>query len=71
MPRSVRVEYPGAFCHGPRKVAVARVIWEKTTAPQSWLAEKLMMGSPANVSHQLRRSDLPKHRRTLHRDLKK
>jgi len=54
----------------PRKVAVARVIWEQTTVPQSWLAEKLMMGSPANVSQQLRRSDLPENRRSLPRDLR-
>jgi hypothetical protein len=54
----------------PRKVAVARVIWEQTTVPQSWLAEKLMMGSPANVSQQLRRNDLSETTRSLPRDLR-
>ena len=46
-----------------------RVIWEKTTVPQSWLAEKLMMGSPANVIQQLRRNDLHDTTRSLPRDL--
>ena len=39
----------------PRKVAIARIIWEQTTAPQNWLAEQLGMRSAANVSQQLRR----------------
>ena len=52
------------------KAAVARVIWEQTTVPQSWLAAKLMMGSAANVSQQLRRKDHPESRRSLPRDLR-
>jgi hypothetical protein len=49
-----------------RKVAIARAISEQTLVPQKWLAERLVMKSPANVSQQLRRfgidgkrSDLP------------
>jgi putative transposase len=38
-----------------RKVEIARIIWERTTLPQSWLAKCLGMGSAANVSQQLRR----------------
>jgi hypothetical protein len=44
---------PGA---DPRKVAIARVIWEQTTVGQGWLAERLAMGSAANVSQQIRRN---------------
>jgi hypothetical protein len=40
-------EVPGA---DPRKVALARLIWEQTTVSQEWLAERLRMGSAANVS---------------------
>jgi hypothetical protein len=54
----------------PRKVAIAPVIWERTTVPQSWLAEKLMISSPANVSQQLRRGDLSKNRTSLPRKLR-
>jgi len=42
----------------PMKVAIARGIWERTTVPQGWLVERLRRGSAANVSQQLRRSDL-------------
>jgi REP element-mobilizing transposase RayT len=38
-----------------RKVEIARIIWERTTVPQSWLARHLSMGSAANVSQQMRR----------------
>jgi len=38
-----------------RKVEIARIIWARTTLPQSWLASHLSMGSAANVSQQLRR----------------
>ena len=47
--------FPGSE---PRKVAIARAIWERTTVPQGWLGERLWMGSAANVSQQLRRSHL-------------
>jgi len=46
-------ELPGS---DPRKVALARVIWETTTVSQGWLAEWLAMQSAANVSQQLIRS---------------
>jgi REP element-mobilizing transposase RayT len=40
----------------PRKVALAKLLWERTTVGQGWLAERLQMGSAANVSQQLRRA---------------
>ena len=48
-----------------RKVALARLIWQRTTVTQSWIAERLKMGQAANVSQQLRRgareqTNLPK-----------
>ncbi len=39
----------------PRKVALARCLWENTSVSQGWLADRLMMGSAANVSQQIRR----------------
>ncbi len=39
----------------PRKVAIAAVLHTRTTVPQAWLAERLRMRSPANVSQQVRR----------------
>ena len=44
-----------------RKVEIARIIWQETTVPQSWLAEHLGMGSAANVSQQLRRRAAAAH----------
>ena len=38
-----------------RKVALAKLAWEKTTVSQGWIARRLVMGSPANVSQALRR----------------
>lgn len=38
-----------------RKVAIARVIWDKTSVPMSWIARELWMSSASNVSQQLRR----------------
>ena len=49
------VEARGLPGSDARKVEIARVIWERTTVPQSWLATHLSMGSAANVSQQLRR----------------
>ncbi len=46
----------------PRKVALARLLWERTTVSQGWIAERLRMGSAANVSQQIRRSRLDKKR---------
>ncbi len=39
----------------PRKVALAKLLWAGTTVSQSWIAERLGMGSAANVSQQIRR----------------
>ncbi len=39
----------------PRKIALARLLWRRTTVSQVWLAERLAMRSAANVSQQLRR----------------
>ena len=38
-----------------RKVALAALLWERTTMSQAWIAEHLAMGSAANVSQQIRR----------------
>lgn len=38
-----------------RKVALARLVWKKTTANQEWIARKLDMSSATNVSQQIRR----------------
>ncbi|MEN3943014.1 transposase [Prosthecobacter sp. SYSU 5D2] len=38
-----------------RKVALARLVWKKTTATQEWIARKLHMSSATNVSQQIRR----------------
>jgi hypothetical protein len=39
----------------PRKVALARLLWQRTTESQQWIAERLQMRSAANVSQQIRR----------------
>jgi hypothetical protein len=39
----------------PRKVAVARVVWDRTTVGMPWLAEQLNLRSAANASQQIRR----------------
>lgn len=41
----------------PRKVLLADLLWRRTVVSQQWLAEKLVMHSPANVCQQLRRLD--------------
>ena len=38
----------------PRKVAIARLIWEQTTMSMGWIAEHLAMRSAANASQQIR-----------------
>ncbi len=38
-----------------RKVALAKLAWEKTTVSQGWITKRLKMGSPSNVSQLLRR----------------
>lgn len=42
---------------GPRKLALADLLWKRTTVSQEWIATKLAMRSAANVSQQLRRLD--------------
>lgn len=39
----------------PRKLALAKLLWTRTTVSQEWIADKLAMRSAANVSQQLRR----------------
>lgn len=41
----------------PRKVALAKVIWEKTTVSQGWIARRMQMRSAANVCQLLSRMD--------------
>jgi hypothetical protein len=41
----------------PRKLALADLLWKRTTVSQEWIAGKLAMRSAANVSQQLRRLD--------------
>ena len=38
-----------------RKVALAKLLWARTTVSQGWIAERLGMGSAANMSQQIRR----------------
>ena len=45
-------ELPGS---DGRKVAIATVIWQKTTMKMQWIAERLSMRSAANASQQIRR----------------
>ena len=44
----------------PRKLAMAELLWKRTTVSQEWIAEKLSMHSAANVSQQLRRNNQAK-----------
>lgn len=53
------------------KVALAKLLWERTTVGQGWIAEKLGMGSPANVSQQIRRLKTEGSRQKLPAPLKK
>jgi len=38
----------------PRKVALAKIVRERTTANLTWVAERLMMGGAANAGHYVR-----------------
>ena len=40
----------------PRKIALAQLLWRRTTVSQVWLSERLAMRSAANVSQLLRRT---------------
>ena len=44
-----------------RKVAIARVIRQRTTVRMNWIAEHLCMRSAGNVSQQLSRKPNPAH----------
>lgn len=48
-----------------RKIALAKLLWMGTTVSQGWIAERLGMGSAANVSQQLRREKTAKPRPKL------
>lgn len=41
----------------PRKVALAKLTWEKTTVSQGWIAARLGMASAANVGRLLHKTD--------------
>ena len=41
----------------PRKLVLAKLLWQRTVVSQEWIAEKLWMRSAANVSQQVRRMD--------------
>lgn len=55
----------------PRKLALAELLWSRTTVSQEWIAEKLSMRSAANVSQQLRRMDKRKVETQLSPKLKR
>ena len=50
-------ELSGRPCTDPCKVALAVMLWKKTTVSQLWIAEKLDMKNPANVSRVIHRMD--------------
>ena len=58
-------DLPGLKGSDPRKLALAELLWKRTTVSQEWIAEKLSMRSAANVSQQLRRLDGVKIRSKL------
>ncbi len=51
----VAKDLPGLKGSDPRKLALAELLWKRTTVSQEWIAGKLSMRSAANVSQQLRR----------------
>ena len=53
-----------------RKVALAQLVWQRTTVSQSWIAERLCMSSAANVSQQIRRWKREPQTAKLPRDLR-
>lgn len=53
----------------PRKLALAKVLWTRTTVSQEWIAKKLSMRSAANVSQQLRRMPKKGNANQLPREL--
>jgi hypothetical protein len=53
----------------PRKLALAKLLWTRTTVSQDWIAQKLSMRSAANVSQQLRRMSEKENTNKLPREL--
>ncbi len=49
-------DLPQLRANDPRKVAIAREIWTKTTVSQDWIAARLAMKTAANVSLALHRA---------------
>jgi hypothetical protein len=46
----VAKDLPGMKGSDPRKLALAELLWKRTTISQEWIAENLSMRSAANVS---------------------
>jgi putative transposase len=55
----------------PRKLALAELLWRRTTVSQEWIAKKLAMRSAANVSQQLRRMKKEKIKNKLPSELQR
>jgi len=55
----------------PQKLALAELLWKRTTVSQEWIAQKLAMRSAANVSQQLRRFDRTKANAKLPREMRR
>ena len=53
-----------------RKIALAKLLWGRTTVSQDWLAERLWMKSAANVSQQMKRADMASLEKLLSQPLK-
>ena len=54
--RLAEQELEGLPGSDPRKLAVARTVWEQTTVSMQWIGGRLRMPSAANVSRILRRN---------------
>ncbi len=54
----------------PRKLAMAELLWKRTTVSQEWIAKNLSMRSAANVSQQLRRCNQAKTQAKLPPELR-
>jgi putative transposase len=65
----VAKDLPGLKGSDPRKLALAELLWKRTTVSQEWIAENLSMRSAANVSQQLRRFDRVKTNAKLPPDM--
>ena len=62
-------EMAGTAGSDERKVAIAKLIWERTTVSQKWIAARLAMGSGSNVSQQIGRSKEGMAGKLLRREL--